>query len=66
MALEHLSTYAVLAYTKAFTDVPSTHWAARTLEVLAAKHIINGTSDHASRQMVLQLVLSSHRCWCAH
>ncbi|MFC6333508.1 S-layer homology domain-containing protein [Paenibacillus septentrionalis] len=45
VALEHLSTYAVLAYTKAFTDVPSTHWAARTLEVLAAKHIINGTSD---------------------
>ncbi|MFB9330040.1 InlB B-repeat-containing protein [Paenibacillus aurantiacus] len=45
VALEHLSTYAVLAYTKSFTDVPSNHWAARTVQVLAAKHIINGTTD---------------------
>ncbi|RJX38984.1 hypothetical protein D3P09_15880 [Paenibacillus pinisoli] len=44
-ALEHLGQYAVLEYSKSFTDVPSIHWAARTLEVLAAKHIINGTSD---------------------
>jgi len=44
-ALEHLGQYAVLEYSKSFTDVPSNHWAARTLEVLAAKHIINGTSD---------------------
>lgn len=45
VTLEHLSNYAVLEYSKSFTDVPSNHWAARTLEVLAAKHIINGTSD---------------------
>ncbi|CAM4493200.1 putative repeat protein (TIGR02543 family) [Paenibacillus endophyticus] len=45
VALQHLSKYAVLEYAKSFTDVPSNHWVARTLEVLAAKHIINGTSD---------------------
>ncbi|WP_139997421.1 InlB B-repeat-containing protein [Paenibacillus paridis] len=45
VALQHLSKYAVLEYSKSFTDVPSNHWVARTLEVLAAKHIINGTSD---------------------
>ncbi|MGO4548234.1 InlB B-repeat-containing protein [Paenibacillus sp. 2TAB23] len=45
VTLEHLSQYAVLEYSKSFTDVPSNHWAARTLEMLAAKHIINGTSD---------------------
>ncbi len=45
VTLEHLSKYAVLEYSKSFTDVPSNHWVARTLEVLAAKHIINGTSD---------------------
>lgn len=45
VTLEHLSKYAVLAYSKSFIDVPSNHWVARTLEVLAAKRIINGTSD---------------------
>ncbi|WP_020618996.1 S-layer homology domain-containing protein [Paenibacillus daejeonensis] len=45
VTLEHLSTYAVLEYAKSFADVPAGHWAARTLEVLAAKHIVNGTSD---------------------
>ncbi|HIW31157.1 MAG TPA: InlB B-repeat-containing protein [Candidatus Paenibacillus intestinavium] len=45
VTLEHLGKYAVLEYTKSFADVPSNHWVARTLEVLAAKHIINGTSD---------------------
>lgn len=45
VTLEHLSKYAVLEYAKTFTDVPSSHWAARTLQVLAAKRIINGTSD---------------------
>ncbi len=45
VAPQHLSKYAVLEYSKSFTDVPSNHWVARTLEVLAAKHIINGTSD---------------------
>ncbi|WP_171056540.1 S-layer homology domain-containing protein, partial [Paenibacillus sinopodophylli] len=45
VTLEHLSKYAVLEYSKPFTDVPATHWVSRTLEVLAAKHIIKGTSD---------------------
>lgn len=45
VTLEHLSKYAVLEYAKIFTDVPSSHWAARTLQVLAAKRIINGISD---------------------
>jgi len=43
--LKHLSKYAVLEYSKSFTDVSSKHWVARTLKVLAAKHIINGTSN---------------------
>ncbi|GBG10250.1 hypothetical protein PAT3040_04971 [Paenibacillus agaridevorans] len=45
VTLEHLSKYAVLEYAKSFSDVSSNHWVARTLEVLAAKHIINGTSE---------------------
>jgi len=45
VTLQHLSTYAVLEYSKSFTDVPANHWAHRTLEVLAAKHIVNGTSE---------------------
>lgn len=45
VTLQHLSTYGVLEYAKSFTDVPANHWAHRTLEVLAAKHIVNGTSD---------------------
>ncbi|TXK67410.1 S-layer homology domain-containing protein, partial [Paenibacillus sp. N3.4] len=40
----HFSKYAVLEYNKTFTDVPSTHWAYRTLKVMAAKHIVNGVS----------------------
>ncbi|OME77638.1 hypothetical protein BK120_25530 [Paenibacillus sp. FSL A5-0031] len=44
-AMDKLGTYAVLEYKKAFTDVPSGHWAALTLQILAAKHIINGTTD---------------------
>ncbi|BBI31589.1 S-layer homology domain-containing protein [Cohnella abietis] len=43
--LQHLSKYAVLQYSKTFSDVPATHWAARTLQILAAKHIVNGVSD---------------------
>ncbi|BBI31549.1 FN3 associated domain-containing protein [Cohnella abietis] len=43
--LQHLSKYAVLEFNKMFSDVPATHWAARTLQVLAAKHVVNGVSD---------------------
>ncbi|BBI31920.1 S-layer homology domain-containing protein [Cohnella abietis] len=44
--LQHLSKYAVLQYSKTFSDVPATHWAARTLQILAAKHVVNGVSDN--------------------
>src|SRR5690606_17949734 len=33
-AVTQFGKYAVLAYTKSFADVPASHWAARTLEVL--------------------------------
>lgn len=44
--LKHLSSYAILEYRKSFDDVAKDHWAARTLEVLAAKHIISGKTDN--------------------
>lgn len=37
---------AVLEYNKSFADVPSTHWAADTIRQLAAKHLIQGTSEN--------------------
>jgi hypothetical protein len=43
--LQHLSKYAVLEYNKTFGDVPATHWASRALQVLAAKHMVNGVTD---------------------
>jgi uncharacterized protein YjdB len=43
--LKHLSQYAVMEYRKAFADVGSSHWAARTLEVLAARQIVTGQTD---------------------
>ncbi|MFD0713073.1 S-layer homology domain-containing protein [Paenibacillus sp. GCM10027626] len=39
------SKVAVLEYSKTFEDVPPSHWAYRTIKMLAAKHIISGTSD---------------------
>ncbi|MBJ6363031.1 glycoside hydrolase family 2 TIM barrel-domain containing protein [Paenibacillus sp. GCM10012307] len=42
--LTHFSKFAVLEYNKVFTDVPDTHWAHRTLQVMAAKHIVTGVS----------------------
>ncbi|OPA73375.1 hypothetical protein BVG16_29010 [Paenibacillus selenitireducens] len=45
LAMEELGMYTVLEYKKTFTDVPSEHWASRTLQILAAKHIIQGTTD---------------------
>lgn len=41
----HFSKYAVMEYNKTFKDVPSDHWAHRTLQVLAAKHIISGQTE---------------------
>ncbi|MEK4144004.1 glycosyl hydrolase [Paenibacillus sp. FSL L8-0333] len=42
--LAHLSKYAVLQYNKVFNDVSTNHWAARAIQVLAAKSIIQGVS----------------------
>ncbi|THF74292.1 S-layer homology domain-containing protein [Cohnella fermenti] len=36
---------AVLEYRKSFADVPQSHWAARVVQVLAARHIASGVSD---------------------
>ncbi|WP_066371649.1 DUF4350 domain-containing protein [Bacillus sp. FJAT-27264] len=43
--LTHFSKYAVLEYTKSFVDVPAGHWAADVIKELAAKQLVNGTSD---------------------
>ncbi|MFS0724916.1 S-layer homology domain-containing protein [Paenibacillus sp. 1P07SE] len=37
--------YAVLQREISFADVPQTHWAHRTLQVLAARHIVSGMSE---------------------
>ncbi|BBI31956.1 S-layer homology domain-containing protein [Cohnella abietis] len=42
--LTHLSQYALVEYNKSFSDIPSTHWAFRTIQILAAKHIVNGVT----------------------
>ncbi|MDQ0890220.1 hypothetical protein QFZ81_005308 [Paenibacillus sp. V4I9] len=44
--LKHLSSYAAIAYKKSFDDVPSSHWANRTLELLAARHIVSGKTEN--------------------
>ncbi|MBW7453012.1 S-layer homology domain-containing protein [Paenibacillus sepulcri] len=43
--VSHLGTYAVMQYDKTFIDVPSKHWVYRSLQILSAKHLINGVSD---------------------
>lgn len=43
--LQHLSKYAVLEFKKTFSDMLTTHWASRTIQVLSAKHIVNGVND---------------------
>lgn len=42
-----LGRYAVLAYDKAYRDVPQSHWAHETIRRLSAKHIVTGKSEHA-------------------
>lgn len=44
--LKHLSKYAVIEYRKSFDDVNKSHWVARTLEVLSARHIITGKTEN--------------------
>ncbi len=43
--LESFGTYAVMEYSKTFVDVTSSHWAARTLQILASKHIVTGINE---------------------
>ncbi|WEK55056.1 MAG: carbohydrate-binding domain-containing protein [Candidatus Cohnella colombiensis] len=41
----HFSMYGVLSYDKSFADVSDTHWAAKAIKQMAAKHIIEGISE---------------------
>ncbi|WP_278738749.1 phosphodiester glycosidase family protein [Paenibacillus macerans] len=42
--LNQAGRYAVLEYTKSFTDLPDGHWAASEIMHLAAKHLVEGVS----------------------
>lgn len=44
VGLKHFSKYTVMLSTKTFGDI-SNHWAKHQIEVMAAKHIINGKDD---------------------
>lgn len=43
--IDHLSKFAVIEYRKTFDDISSVAWAQRQIEVLAARHVINGIND---------------------
>ncbi len=43
--LPRSGVYSLFEYDRSFADVPAEHWANRTLQILAAKHIVNGRSD---------------------
>ncbi|WP_166245392.1 S-layer homology domain-containing protein [Paenibacillus turpanensis] len=43
--LSHFSTYAVMEWVQTFDDVRNEHWAARTIRLLGAKHLIQGSAD---------------------
>ncbi|RIE00682.1 S-layer homology domain-containing protein [Cohnella faecalis] len=43
--LQQGGVYALLEYSVNFADVQQTHWAANTIRVLAAKHLVNGVSE---------------------
>ncbi|WP_161601589.1 S-layer homology domain-containing protein [Paenibacillus luteus] len=45
VSLDHLSKYVLLEYNKTFKDIPAAHWAFRTLQIMAARHIVNGVTD---------------------
>jgi len=42
VTLQHLSVYSVMEYNRTFSDVKEAYWAKRVLQILAAKHIVNG------------------------
>ncbi|MRN51649.1 S-layer homology domain-containing protein [Paenibacillus monticola] len=43
--ISHFSKYAVLQYSKTFSDVPATHWALGAIQSLVAQQVVTGTSD---------------------
>lgn len=43
--LTSFGKYSIMAFDKKFTDVPTTYWANREVEILAAKHIAKGYGD---------------------
>ncbi|WP_341278333.1 S-layer homology domain-containing protein [Paenibacillus sp. FSL H8-0537] len=45
VSLDHLSKYVLLEYNKTFKDIPAAHWASRTLQIMAARHIVQGVTD---------------------
>ncbi|WNS46812.1 CBM35 domain-containing protein [Paenibacillus sp. MMS20-IR301] len=45
--LDGSGTYALLEYSKQFSDVPAAHWAFDALRALSAKHLIKGISEQA-------------------
>jgi hypothetical protein len=45
VTLQHLSIYSAMEYNKTFSDVLEGHWAKRVLQILAAKHMINGVDE---------------------
>jgi hypothetical protein len=44
--VSHFSKYAALEYRKEFADVSVNHWAADTIQILAAKHLLEGVSEN--------------------
>ncbi|MFA5524145.1 MAG: DUF6359 domain-containing protein [Tissierellales bacterium] len=45
VTLDHLSKYTVIEYRKTFNDISDIAWAQNEIEVLAARHVINGIND---------------------
>lgn len=43
--LDHFSKYGVWTYAKSYQDLTQSHWAHRAVQVLSARHIVNGVSD---------------------
>ncbi|MGN7762951.1 S-layer homology domain-containing protein [Paenibacillus sp. 22594] len=41
----HFSKYAVLQYSKSFSDVSATHWASGAIQAMVAQQVVTGTSD---------------------
>jgi hypothetical protein len=45
--LDGFSEYAVFEFTKTFADVTADHWAKADIELMAARHVVNGLTDAA-------------------